>query len=107
MSTHTEDYIHDACFNAAQLASRVAERAGSVQASEAIARAALGITDAEYTDGFKWGERASFDDVADSVAKEVAFILRDPVPSQTYRGIRLHAYNTTMAAAAFGVLHKD
>lgn len=104
MSKYTEDYIHDACFNAAQLASRVAERAGSVQASEAIARAALGMADAEYTDGFKWGERASFDDVADSVAEQVANHLRQ---HESILGLRMNAYNTTMAAAAFGVLHKD
>jgi methionine synthase I (cobalamin-dependent) len=107
MSTYTEDYIHDACFNAAQLASRVAERAGSVQASEAIARAALGMTDAEYTDGFKWGERASFDDVADSVSEQIEIVLRNRDLPTTYREIRLHAYNATLAAAAFGVLHKD
>jgi len=107
MKTHTEDYIHDACFNAAQLASRVDQRAGSVQASEAIARAALGMADAEYTDGFKWGERASFDDVADSVAEQVANHLRQHDRTESIFGLRMNAYNTTMAAAAFGVLHKD
>ena len=107
MSTYTEDYIHDACFNAVQLASRVGEKAGSSEASEAIVMAALGIADAEDIEGFRWGERASFDDVADSVAEQIAIYLRNDPQAVKYSQIRQHTYNTTMAAVAFGVLHKD
>ena len=64
------------------------------------------MADAEYTDGFKWGERASFDDVADSVAEQVANHLRQH-DTESIFSLRMNAYNATMAAAAFGVLHKD
>lgn len=107
MSTYTQEYLNNACFNAVQLACVVGEHSETVSMSTKIRHVAMGIADAERTDGFVWGVRAEYDEVIDRLAKDLRNTLNAPAIAPTRSALRGHAYNTTMAAAAFGVLHKD